>query len=333
MASLAEIRAKLKAAEQRASGNANTGSGELYPFWNLQDGGETVIRFLPDGNDSNTFFWVEKAMIKLPFAGVKGDAQSKEVIVQVPCMEMYGETCPILSEVRPWFKDPELEELGRKYWKKRTYIFQGLVVDDGLAEKEKPENPVRRFAITAQLYKLICAALNDPELDDLPTDYINGLDFRIKKGTNGKFADYAASTWSRRTRPLSEAEQAAIKQYGLPDLATALPKKPTEAELAVIKEMFEASIDGEPYDPERWGAYYKPYGLEVKAQPKAAQAPAAQKPAPKAAPFVADDDFESDVVAAEDSVASKTAQAEPAESVGSPKAQAILDMIRNRQKQ
>ena len=49
------------------------------------------MRFLPDGNADNTFFWAERLMIKLPFAGVKGETDSRPVQVQVPCMEMYGE--------------------------------------------------------------------------------------------------------------------------------------------------------------------------------------------------------------------------------------------------
>ena len=27
--------------------------------------------------------------------------------------------------------------------------------------------------------------------------------------------------------------------------------------------MFEASVNGELYDPAKWGNYYKPYGVEV----------------------------------------------------------------------
>jgi hypothetical protein len=42
-----------------------------------------------------------------------------------------------------------------------------------------------------------------------------------------------------------------------------LPKKPNEAELRIIKEMFDASVDGQPYDNDRWGSYYRPYGLEA----------------------------------------------------------------------
>ena len=167
MATLAEIRAKLKEAENRGTDNNRTGGdNSIYPFWNIKEGGESVLRFLPDGNENNTFFWVERAMIKLPFAGIKGEAETKSTIVQVPCMEMYGESCPILNEVRGWFKDPALEEMGRKYWKKRSYVFQGFVTEDGLGEKETPENPIRRFIIGPQIFKLIQSALLDPELED-----------------------------------------------------------------------------------------------------------------------------------------------------------------------
>lgn len=264
MATLAEIRAKLKQAESRGSDNSTRQSdNSIYPFWNIKENGESVIRFLPDGDQNNTFFWVERQMIKLPFQGIKGEAESKEVTVQVPCIEMYndGSTCPILSEVRAWFKDPALEDMGRKYWKKKSYVFQGFVTEDGLNEQEKPTNPIRRFIIGPQIFTLIRSALVDPELEDLPTDFVNGLDFRLKKGSKGGYADYSTSNWSRRTRPLSESEQAAVNQHGLYNLTDFLPKKPNEVELRVIKEMFEASVDGEAFDAERWGQYYRPAGM------------------------------------------------------------------------
>ena len=38
---------------------------------------------------------------------------SKPVVVQVPQVEMWNETCPqALTEVRGWFKDSPLEEMG-----------------------------------------------------------------------------------------------------------------------------------------------------------------------------------------------------------------------------
>jgi hypothetical protein len=327
MASLAEIRAKLKEQEGNRSnndGNRTGGDNSIYPFWNLKEGSESTVRFLPDGNTDNTFFWVERAMIKLPFAGVKGESESKQVIVNVPCMEMYGDTCPILSEVRGWFKDPSLEDMGRKYWKKRSYIAQGFVVEDGLAEKETPENPIRRFIIGPQIYQLIRAGLLDPEMDESPTHYAKGTDFKLIKTSKGGYADYSTSKWSRRTRPLDDAESAAIEKNGLFNLKDYLPKKPGEIELKVIKEMFEASVDGEAFDMERWGQYFRPAGMSA-----ATGDPNSVKAAPKAAP--ADDEFDDEPPAVKSAPAPKAEPAAKAEG-GDSRAQDILAMIRNRQK-
>ena len=326
MASLAEIRAKLKATEQRGSDNNRTGGdNSIYPFWNLKEGGESTLRFLPDGNSDNTFFWVERAMIKLPFAGIKGESESKSITVQVPCVEMYGDTCPILSEVRGWFKDPALEDMGRKYWKKRSYIFQGFVVEDGLAEKETPENPIRRFIIGPQIFTSIRAALVDPELEDLPTDYVHGLDYRMKKGSKGGYADYSTSSWARRERPLGDAENAAIKEHGLFNLSDFLPKKPGEVELKVMKEMFEASVDGEPYDMERWGQYFKPAGMSQNTGDPVKQTPKVSAPV---------DDIEEDEAPVAKATVAPAPKAETttAPAGGDSRAQDILAMIRNRQK-
>ena len=261
MASLAEIRAKLKEQETKSSGNQGGGDNAVYPFWNLKEGQEALVRFLPDGDSSNTFFWVERAMIKLPFSGVKGETDSRPTQVQVPCVEMWGETCPVLSEVRGWFKDKSLEDMGRKYWKKRSYVFQGLVVEDPLKEENTPENPIRRFIIGPQIFQIVRAALLDPEIEDLPTDYVHGLDFRIAKTSKGGFADYSTSKWGRRERALNNSDVEAINKVGLFNLKDFLPKKPTDVEMKVIKEMFEASVDGEAYDAERWGQYYRAAGM------------------------------------------------------------------------
>ncbi len=264
MASLAEIRARLQAAENNKSG-ASTGGGDksIYPHWNMEEGQSATLRFLPDGNTKNTFFWQERAMIRLPFNGIKGEMDSKQVMVQVPCVEMWGDACPILAEVRTWFKDKSLEEMGRKYWKKRSYIFQGFVRENPIADDKTPEHPIRKFIIGPQLFATIKGALMDPELEELPTDMLRGLDFRISKTSKGGFADYSTSKWARKESALTEAEQAAVEAHGLYDLSTFLPKRPGEVELKVIKEMFEASVDGQPYDTERWGQYFRPAGVNA----------------------------------------------------------------------
>jgi hypothetical protein len=267
----------------------------------------------------------------LPFNGIKGEMESKQVMVQVPCVEMWGEACPILAEVRTWFKDKSLEDMGRKYWKKRSYIFQGFVRENPLGDDKTPENPIRRFIIGPQIFTTIKGALMDPELEELPTDYLRGLDFRITKGSKGGFADYNGSKWARKESALTEAEQAAVDAHGLFDLSTFLPKKPNDVELKVIKEMFEASVDGQPYDTERWGQYFRPAGVQAPAGGSSAPAADEDSPAPvaKAAP-VATPKAETPAWDEEDDAPAATAPvAKPA--AGGQKAEDILAMIRARQ--
>jgi hypothetical protein len=332
MASLAEIRARLQAAESNKGGQSTGGGdGAIYPHWNMEEGSSALLRFLPDANNKNTFFWVERQMIRLPFNGVKGEMDSKQVMVQVPCVEMWSEACPILAEVRTWFKDKSLEEMGRKYWKKRSYVFQGFVRENPIGDDKTPENPIRRFIIGPQIFATIKSALMDPELEELPTDLMRGLDFRIAKTSKGGYADYSTSKWSRKESALTEAEQAAIDAHGLFDLSTFMPKKPTDVELRVMKEMFEASVDGQPYDTERWGQYFRPAGVSAPAGSNAGESAAptaAAKPAPTPiAKTVSTDDDEP--FEADDHVAVSTpAEPKPA---GNQSAQDILAMIRSRQ--
>ena len=329
MASLADIRARIAAQDNKSN---NKGSGtqsdiSIYPHWNMDEGTTAAIRFLPDANSSNTFFWVERQIIKLPFNGVKGDSNIKQTVVQVPCMEMYGDACPVLAEVRPWYKDETLKEMANKYWKKRSYLFQGFVRQNPLGDDKVPANPIRRFVISPQIFTIIKSSLMDPEMEELPTDLMRGLDFNVKKTSKGGYADYSTSNWARKESPLTEAEQAAIEAHGLFNLADFLPKKPTDAELRVIKEMFEASVDGQPFDNERWGSYYRPYGLEAPAGATAAQTTATTETrAPATAPVA-----ETSAPWEDEPVATTAPVSVPAAGTSSDKAQDILAMIRARQ--
>jgi len=327
MASLAEIRARIAAQENKQTGSTQQSDNAIYPHWNMDEGTIATVRFLPDADSKNTFFWVERQIIKLPFNGIKGDSNVKQIQVQVPCVEMYGDNCPILAEVRPWYKDESLKEMANKYWKKRSYLFQGFVRQNPLGDDKTPANPIRRFVISPQIFTIIKSSLMDPEMEELPTDYMRGLDFNIKKTSKGGYADYSTSNWARKESALTEAEQAAIDAHGLYNLVDFLPKKPSEAELRVIKEMFEASVDGKPYDPDKWGAYYRPYGLEVPAGATAATTSAAPTVAASATAPVAESEPPFDVDEAETSASPVVV---PKTAPSSDKAQDILAMIRAR---
>ncbi len=89
------------------------------------------------------------------------------------------------------------------------------------------------------------------------------------------------------------------------------------------------TLDGRPYDNDRWGAYYRPYGLEAPAgAAPAAQTETVSTVSPASAPAASNTDapWEEDApaVAADPVVV-------PQGSTSSDKAQDILAMIRARQ--
>lgn len=263
--SLKEIQAKLLAQDarkDRSKSGGFSGDNSIYPFWNNPDGSSATLRFLPDGDESNDFFWVERLIIKLPFAGVKGQDTTRPVEVQVPCNDMWKPgSCPITAEIRPWWKDSSLEDLARKYYRKKSYLFQGFVVQNPNKEDATPENPIRRFIINPSIFDAIKAILMRQDLENSPTDYESGRDFYLSKTTKGQFANYSSSSWSMKERPLGVDELEAIEKFGLHNLSQFLPKKPDDEHLRVIMELFQASVEEQPYDPERWGQFYRPNGM------------------------------------------------------------------------
>lgn len=264
--SLKEIQAKLldqQARKDRSKGGGNfTGDNSIYPFWNNPEGSTATLRFLPDGDDTNDFFWVERLIIKIPFVGVKGQQDSKPVEVQVPCMDMWKSgTCPIAAETRAWWKDPQLEDLARKYWRKKSYLFQGFVPQNPNKEDQTPENPIRRFIINPSVFDVVKGILMRQDLENSPTDIDAGRDFYLSKTTKGGYANYASSSWAMKERPLSNEERDAIDKHGLYNLGQFLPKKPDEAGVQAIIEMFHASVNEELYDMDRWGQFFKPNGM------------------------------------------------------------------------
>jgi hypothetical protein len=126
----------------------------------------------------------------------------------------------------------------------------------------------------------------DADMEELPTDYTAGRDFKLKKTRKGEYANYSSSSWSTRARPLSEEELEAVNKYGLYELKDFLPNEPDEDGIEVIKQMFKASVEEELYDPELWGEYFRPFGMQApqgssnssSPKPKATEAKAAPKP-------------------------------------------------------
>lgn len=263
-----QLRAKLleqqnKGKKDETQPKRSTGDNASYAFWNIPDDKQATLRFLPDLDPDNLYFWAQRETIRLPFEGVVGGdyPTNKKVEVTVPCVDMFGMSCPIIAAIRPLWKGTEEEQnLARTYYKKKSYIFQGFVVNSPFTEENVPENPIRRFVLNPSLYEIVKQSLMNPEFERLPVDFMEGRDFNIKKTKKGQYANYGTSAWSFRTRSLSETEQLAIEQYGLYNLKDYLGRVPDADEVAAIKAMFEASYAGEPFDMDSFGKYYRPYG-------------------------------------------------------------------------
>jgi hypothetical protein len=112
-------------------------------------------------------------------------------------------------------------------------------------------------------------------------------------------------------------------------LSTFLPKKPGDVELRVIKEMFEASVDGQPYDTERWGQYFRPAGVNAPAGAAGTADDAEAAPAARTTPVAAKTAASSP--AWEDDAAEAAASLVTKPAAGNQKAEDILAMIRARQ--
>jgi hypothetical protein len=121
----------------------------------------------------------------------------------------------------------------------------------------------------------------------------------------------------------------AVNTHGLFNLNDFLPKKPDEVAVKVLAEMFEASVDGEAYDPDRWSQYFRPAGMQARtgdpSKPASPQATAVSQSAPAPAPAV---DTRNDDIPFK-SNEEVAAEAAPAPAEGG--AQDILAMIRSRQ--
>ena len=257
----AALAAKTKTFEQPVQ-KARTDDLASYPFWNTPVGAHSTIRFLPDADTTNSLFWVPKFTTTLTFDGIVGGEfeTSDEVGVKLTTMKTWDKKCPITEGIRKYWKGSEAEQaIARKYYPKAAYLYQGFVVHDGVNEAETPENPIRRFMISPQIHKIIEAALMDDQIEDMPTDYDNGLDFRITATKQGTFNNYGSSAFARKPRSLNATERAAIDTYGLFNLKQFVGNEPTTEQVEMMAAMFADSLAGKPFDYNSYGSVYRAY--------------------------------------------------------------------------
>jgi hypothetical protein len=263
-----------------------------YPFWLMKVGEKAVVRFLPDKDENNIRgFLVEKVFHSLTINGQKKT---------VPCLSMYGEDCPVCKVSQDYYKHKD-EVNGKKYWRKKQYIAQGLVVEDPLPANEDSgenhEGKVRYVALGFQLYNIIKEAFASDELQAVPYDFEDGYDFIIKKTEQGQYSTYVVgSKFKGSSRALSEAELAIVEE-GMIELATLLPKNPGGEK---VQALLNADLNGESVEDSDGDGGETPAPAKADKSP-AAKVAAKETPAPakaekKPAAKAADDDTDSEAM-------------------------------------
>lgn len=307
---------QLKAAFKKNENEGGTNRpNNYYPFWSLQDGQQAVVRFLPDKNTSNPLgFLVEKLMHNLDINGEKKTT---------PCLRMYGEECPVCKVSSAYYK-AEDKANGKKFWRKKQHIAQGLVIEDPMPAdentKETHQGKVRFFALGYQLFNVIKEAFEGGELEDVPYSRDGGYDFIIKKSKQGDYSTYAVgSRFRAKARTLTDGERDVADDQMI-SLETLLPANPGEDK---VSAMLNAALNGTSYEDS------KPEGRRS-ATPGSTRTLEARVPTPKPTVVNEDDDNVPDEVAAP--AAKSTPKVETDSGEFDAEAKQILDSIRQRMK-
>ena len=192
-----------------ACGQKTGGGGDqtwklFYPFWKMPDDSVAVVRFLPDLDEDNSLgFLVENLTHQLVINGEKKT---------VPCLSMHGEDCPICQLSRKYY-DEENETMGKKYYKKKGYIGQVIVIDSPI---EHDQNQlVKLIEFGPKIFKQIQAAFQSGDLEEAPFELKGGYNFRIKKTKSGQYADYGTSSFAPKQSDLDDEIIQALTLFDL----------------------------------------------------------------------------------------------------------------------
>lgn len=276
----------LKSAFGQKTGGGGDQTWKLfYPFWKMPDDTVAVVRFLPDLDEDNSLgFLVENLTHQLVINGEKKT---------VPCLSMHGEDCPICQLSRKYY-DEENETMGKKYYKKKGYIGQVIVIDSPI---EHDQNQlVKLIEFGPKIFKQIQAAFQSGDLEEAPFELKGGYNFRIKKTKSGQYADYGTSSFAPKQSDLDNEIIAALTLYDLKEYRAKYMDR------ATLEAMLIADQTGQAFKDEG----------------EAEEAPAAA-PAPAAKPVVTAP------------AAKEEAAPAPAPAAGS-KAQSVLEQLRARAK-
>lgn len=218
------------------SGNRPQAPSNYFPFFAMNDGESSTIRFLPDLDQDNPLgFLVEKRTHQLTING-----RPKTV----PCLKMYGnKPCPICAVSSQYYNAGDSVN-GKKYYRKIQHIGQALVLTTTVAPRNDGDEPfegtVRLVQISPQIHKVIHEAIMSGDLEEDPSNFEFGTNFVIKKDKQGEYSTYSFSKFAKRETALDPDTIEYVKTQ-MKDLSTLLPAEPP---LEEIEALLEAEMTG-----------------------------------------------------------------------------------------
>jgi hypothetical protein len=231
--SLAELAANF--AQKASGGGGGDQTWKLkFPFWKAPHDSTSTVRYLPDLDEDNPMgFLVENLTHELV---INGKRES------VACLKMYGEDCPICTLSQKYYdeKDPEHnKDLGKKYYRKKSYLGQVLVIDTPV--EHDAEQIVKLIDFGPAIFNQIQAAFKSGDLEEAPYELKGGYNFRIKKTKSGEYASYQTSGFAPKQTDVADDIIEAITLYDLKNYRT--PKTGREQlEAMLIADQTGASM-------------------------------------------------------------------------------------------
>jgi len=251
-----KLEALKNAFDKKTTTTSNSNWKNFFSFWKAPDDSTTVVRFLPDVDPDNSLgFLVENLIHEFPVNGEKK---------KVPCLEMYGHQCPVCALSRKYYAEKN-EDLGKKYYRKKSYIGQVLVIESPIEHDQS--QLVKLIEFGPAVFKQIQAAFQSGDLEEAPFELKGGYNFRIKKTKSGQYASYNTSSFAPKA---TDVEDDVIEQLNLFNLADFRGKA---MDLAVVQALLTAAESGHALEQEPM--------VEEDATPALAPAP---RPAVRATP-------------------------------------------------
>lgn len=211
------------------SDDGGSRGGRYYPLGKVEIDQSVTFRFLPDKNPDNPAGFLKEI--------VQHNLMINGAEKRVPCLEMWGETCPVCEQAKQYFNANQ-KAAGSALWKKRNYLAQVLVIDDPLKLEIDPANPVRILSVGTQVLNIIKEAIISGEIETDPDAYVGGHNFIVKKTKGGAKpnGDGFFPTYNIGTRFTSKPsdvpeELRELIDASLIDLGDMMPNKPDVASI------------------------------------------------------------------------------------------------------